>query len=142
MYLSDRAEGAVGEAFGNFAEWSEDLFEGPPVLPESRRSLGIYDLDDDAPILDLDDPDALLRLRLRPSDVVARDRRTSQAWALRVYQEGKWAGIKWWSRWEPSWGSYALWEVTRLRVHDVMRLSGDHLAVAKASRHLNRRWSD
>jgi hypothetical protein len=142
MYFSDKAEGAVGEAFGNFAEWSEDLFAGPPILPASRRSLGIYELDEEASILDLNDPAVLLRLGLRPSDVVARVRQTSQAWALRVYQEGKWAGIKWWSRWEPSWGSFALWDVTRLRVHDVMRLSRDHLAVAQASRDLNRRWSD
>lgn len=142
MYMSDRAEGAVGESFGNFEKWSDDLFEGPPVLPGSWRSLAIYDLDDDPPILDLDDAAVLLKLGLRPSEIVARDRQTTQAWALRIYQEGKWAGIRWWSRWESSWGAFALWNLTGLHLHDVMRLSRDHLAVAQASRILNRTWSD
>jgi hypothetical protein len=141
LYLSDSADGAVGEAFGNFAIWSDDLFHGPPVLPRSRRALAIYDLEDDSPILDLDDAAALLRLGLRPSDVVSTDRKSTQAWALRIYEEQKWIGVRWWSRWEPTWGSYALWDVTPLRVHDVMRLGRDHLAVANAAKTLNRVWS-
>jgi len=141
LYLSDSAAGAVGEAFGNFAIWSDELFGGPPVLPESQRALAIYDLDDDSPILDLDDAAALLRLELRPSDVVSRDRKTTQAWALRIYQEGTWVGIRWWSRWEPTWGSCALWDLAPLRLHDVTSLSRDHLAIAQAARALNRMWA-
>lgn len=140
LYLSDRAEGAVGEALGNFAIWSEELFKGPPILPGSSRALAIYELDEDAPILDLDDAAVLLRLGLRPSEVVARTRKSTQAWALRIYQEGRWVGIRWWSRWEPTWGAYALWDLTRLRLHDVSRLSRDHLAVAGAAKVLNRMW--
>jgi hypothetical protein len=141
LYLSDSADGAVGEAFGNFAIWSDELFDGPPVHPDSQRVLAIYDLDDHSPILDVDDAAALLRLGLRPSEVVLRDRKNTQAWALRIYQEGMWVGVRWWSRWEPTWGTYALWDLTPLRLHDVMRLNREHLAVAQASRVLNRMWA-
>jgi hypothetical protein len=141
LYVSDSSDGAVGERFGNIAVWSDELFIGPPVLTNSRMALAIYDLADDSSILNLDDAAALLRLGLRPSDVVTRDHKSSQAWALRIYEEEKWIGVRWWSRWEPSWGSYALWDLTPLRLHDVMTLSREHLAVANAAKTLNRVWS-
>jgi hypothetical protein len=101
----------------------------------------MYDLDDDSPILDLDNAAALLRLGLKPSEVVSKHRKSTQAWALRIYQEGTWMGVRWWSRWESSWGIHGLWDLTSFRVHDVMRLSREHLAVAQAARILNRRWA-
>jgi hypothetical protein len=141
LYLSDSAAGAVGEAFGNFAIWTDELFKGPPVLPKSQRVLAIYDMESDLSILDLDDAAVLLRLGLRPSEVVSRDRQSTQAWALRIHQEGSWVGVKWWSRWEPTWATYALWDPTPLRVLDVMGLSRSHLAVEQASKILNRVWA-
>ena len=115
--------------------------------PEQRAALGAegrahavatYELPDRASILDLDDADALKRLRLRPSDVVTRDRAVTQRWALAAYLERRWIGVRWWSYYDPNWYSYALWDRRRLTLSGVEALSLDHPAVAEAAAVLQR----
>jgi len=139
LYCSDDPAGAVAEAFGNLAIWTDVMLSGPPSLPGSVRALGVYD-SGEARILDLDDARRLLDRRLKPSQVATRNRDVTQRWALAAYQEQRWAGIRWWSYHESSWGSFGLWELSGVRVLDVSPLHREHLAVVLATQALSRTW--
>jgi hypothetical protein len=116
LYLSAEASGAVGEVFGQLSQWSVDMFTFP-AAPGATRALGTYELADEAPVLDLDDAQTLLDRGLRPTQVIERNRPTTQAWALRVFREidqsrrgaRKWDGVRWWSYQRPYWRIYGLW---------------------------------
>nr|WP_271211167.1 RES domain-containing protein [Rhodococcus wratislaviensis]GLK36938.1 hypothetical protein GCM10017611_37970 [Rhodococcus wratislaviensis] len=82
-YLSRLAEAACGESFGNLARWEASMLEFP-LLPGSRRALGVFELPDDLRVLDLDDPAQLVRLGLRPTQVVARNLTVTQGWGHRI----------------------------------------------------------
>ena len=69
LYASDSAAGAVAEAFGNHAVWTEQLFRGRPALPGSRTCLARIDTRG-LRALDLDDPRALVERDLRPKGEV------------------------------------------------------------------------
>ena len=137
LYLSDAPAGAAAEAFGAIPLWTETMFE-KPSLQNGRRALATYDLRDEAPVLDLDDAKALQRLGLRPSDVVTRDRTVTQRWALAVYLERRWAGVRWWSYHDPDWHSYALWDRRQLSPIGVERLSIAHPVIIEAAAVLQR----
>jgi hypothetical protein len=139
LYLSDAGPGAIAEAFGRFPEWTSDMLAGSLALPGSVRAIARYRLDDDAAICNLDDPAQLLRLGLRPSEVVSRNYERTRAWARRIYEEGTWVGIRWWSYYDPRWGSTGLWDVRRLVVEDVRALRLDEPALIEASRTIVRR---
>jgi hypothetical protein len=139
LYLSDAAAGAIAEAFGRFPEWTPAILEGSPSLPGSVRAIACYRLADDAPICNLDDLEQLGALGLRPSDVVTRDYVRSRAWARRIYDRGKWSGVRWWSYYDPAWSSYGLWNIKGLTVEGVTPLTLDHRALAEAGRIIVRR---
>jgi hypothetical protein len=139
LYLSDAAAGATAEAFGRFPEWTEAILAGSPALPGSVRGLARYRLDDGARICDLDDPRQLAALRLRPSDVVSRDYVRTRAWARRIYESGVWAGVRWWSYYDPKWASFGLWNRRGLTVEDVAPIGVDHPALVEAARAIVRR---
>lgn len=138
LYLSDQPEGAIGEAFGNHAMWTPDLLQGPALLPGSRRALATFETD--ARVLDLDDPQVLLDRNLRPSAVVTRDRERTQRWAMEVYREGAWDGIRWWSFHDPAWGAFGLWNLDPIAVVEVVAL-GDHVSlVEEVALRMARAW--
>jgi hypothetical protein len=141
LYVSDAAAGAVAEAFGNHAVWTPMLLLGRPDLPGSVRALATFDV---ARIetLDLDDARRLVERELRPSAVVARDRAVTQSWALRVYREKRWAGIRWWSHYDSRWGSFGFWDVSRLKLVDIVPLAPEHSALAEAASALSRPWRE
>ncbi|HYO61257.1 MAG TPA: RES domain-containing protein [Actinomycetota bacterium] len=141
LYASDHWEGAVGEAFGNHAVWTRDLLQGPPALPGSRRALAEFDAAG-VDIVDLDDPAVLLEWRLRPSEVVTRVRSVTQAWALQIFGEARWAGVRWWSYHDPAWGSFGLWDASDLRVAEVRPLSDDVDRVREVAARMSRVWED
>jgi len=136
LYASDSPVGAIAEAFGNHSVWTEELFV-IPAFPQARRSLATYEVEDIGS-LDLDDARNLLDRRLRPSDVVTRDRKRTRRWALSIFAEREWDGIRWWSARDPDRGAYGLWNIGLLRVLDVTPLNLDHVAVVEASRSLCR----
>ena len=113
-YFAVTPECAIGEVFGNLTEWTDGMFQAP-YLPGSRRALGKYEIRDDFNVLDLDDANALLDRGLRPTQVIARNRATTQHWALGIFQETthdgsrKWAGVRWWSFQRPHWTVIGLW---------------------------------
>jgi hypothetical protein len=139
LYLSDAAAGAVAEAFGRFPEWTSAILEGSPSLPGSAPTIARYRLAADTSICNLDDAEQLLALGLRPSEVVGRDYTRSRAWARRIYDQGKWSGVRWWSYYHPAWSSYGLWEVRSLTLDEVTPLTLDHPALIEASRTIVRR---
>jgi RES domain-containing protein len=140
LYASDCATGAVAEAFGNHDQWTDQLLAGRPDLPGSRTALAEFEAHDLA-ALDLDDPQALLERELRPSRVVTRDRTVTQEWALRIYREERWGGIRWWSYHDPRAGSFGIWDTGRLRARRVVALDREHPSVVAAAALLRRRWS-
>lgn len=139
LYLSTSAAGAVAEAFGRFPEWTPALLKASPSLPGSFRALARYQLSPKAAVCDLDDPAQLLRLNLRPSEVVVRDYAHTRAWARRIYERQKWIGVQWWSYYDSRWTSAGLWDIRNLSLQDVEILSLDHPALLEASRVVVRR---
>lgn len=138
LYLSDAPDGAVGEAFGSYDRWTDDRLRGHPSLPGSVTALATYRFDGEP--LDLDDPAVLVERSLRPSRVVTRHRATTQRWALDVWQERRWPGVRWWSFWWPGWGSIGLWALDDLTEVDVTPLTPDHPALVGAQTTLTRPW--
>lgn len=139
MYLSSATAGAVAETFGALAVWPSEMF-ARPALPGSVRALATYDLSDEVPVFDLDNVRSLKQLGLRPSEVVTRDRTVTQRWALAIYEQRRWAGVRWWSYYEPKWYSYALWDITKLvpQLDTIRPLALDEAAVIEAADVLRR----
>lgn len=122
LYLGDSAAAAMAEAFGWSPTWSAGLFRGTPALPGSTRALVEYDVPDSSDICDLDDARRLVTLGLKPSQVVTRERSVTQAWAVAIYRQGRFAGVRWWSYYDPRWGSFGLWRTEGIRVRRVTQL--------------------
>lgn len=137
LYLSSAAAGAVAEAFGRLMPWTASMLR-VPAMPDAARAIARCELADRARVLDLDDPDALKELGIRPSDVVTRDREVTQAWALRAFRQKRWIGVRWWSYYDPRWYAYGLWDRRQLTVGGVEPLSLDHPAVIEAATILRR----
>jgi hypothetical protein len=143
LYAGDTAEGSVAETFGRFDTWDSALVEADPAtpfLPGSRFALAAFDSPNGLDIRQLDDAQALLDEALRPSQVVTRDRSISQAWAARIQAAGRYAGVAWWSYYDSSWHSYALWDIARLSLVGSPRIlrNGDD-EVARAAATIGRR---
>lgn len=144
-YFALTPEAAVGESFADLSTWTEDMFTFPKV-PGARRALGTFEIDDGWPVLDLDDARTLYERRLRPTQVIARNRAVTQSWALGVFDERddrgerRWSGIRWWSFHRPHWTVIALWyargEPVAHKVVLVEELNLAHVAVRDAARSL------
>jgi hypothetical protein len=143
-YLAADMSGAVGEVFGDLPTWSDAMFDFPKI-PGSRKAIGVFELPDDLPILDLDDARNLLDRGLRPTQVVERNRSASQSWALKIWQEcapasgdPTWHGVRWWSFHRPQWRVLGVWGHSPI-CRDVQVLSVDHVAVRDAASQLRKR---
>lgn len=138
-YFSTSPEGAVGETFGNLAQWTDEMFEHPSGL---RRALAAFSVSDAVPLFDFDDASNLLAIGMRPSHVVVRNAPYTQGRAASLFDERKWAGVQWWSFHRPAWTNVMLWAAptseapARLESVDALTLSTP--AVVDASRALSR----
>lgn len=139
LYASDSPVGAVAEAFGNHGVWTTQLLLGRPDIPGSVRAVAVLD-SSKVDTVDLDDAHELVRRRLRPSAIVTRDRVVTQRWALGIFGENRWAGVRWWSYHDPRWGSFGLWNLATLRCLEVIRLTPDDPSLLEARRILARPW--
>jgi RES domain-containing protein len=133
LYLGDDPVCALAEAFGWAPRWNSGLLRGMPSLPGSVRALVSYELGDAAAVCDLDDAARLALLGLRPSRVVTRDRSVTQAWARTLFASGEFAGARWWSYYNPDWGSLGLWDTAALTVTDIAALTANHPAFLAAA---------
>jgi hypothetical protein len=138
LYCSDGPAGACAEAFDYKPAWDAAMLRGAPSLPGSVKALATYTLDDVTPVCDLDDAGRLVALGLRPSQVVTRDRTVTRAWALRLFAEAIWCGVRWWSYYDPRWGSHGIWGIDLLSVNVVEPLTLRHPALLESSEVLNR----
>ncbi len=141
-YLSRCAESACGETFGNLARWASSMLAFP-LLPGARRGLATYQLPDDLRVLDLDHPAQLVRLSLRPTHVVTRNRTVTQAWGHRIWSEidphtaGRaWHAVSWWSYQHPGWTVLASW--LRPTLVGIEPLNLDRPAIVAAATTLHR----
>lgn len=100
-YVALTPEAAIGETFGNLARWSPDMLR-VPFLSGAERQLATYSMDETIhPLLDFDDAKTLIDRGLRPTQVVGRNRPLTSGIAARVFREGRWAGVRWWSYHRP-----------------------------------------
>ena len=116
------------------------MFGELPTLPGSRRALATYEIPTEIPILDLNDAKALVEWSLRPSEVVSRDRGLTQGWARRIFGSGHFAGVRWWSFYNPDWISLGLWDYTLIKVTAVDPLVSGSPAFEEARLTLMRSW--
>ena len=87
--------------------------------------------------MDLDDPQRLVELGVRPSQVVERNGPYTQGLAARIYGMGAYNGIRWWSYHRPQWRVYCLWDINP-EVVEVEALSVHHAAVIDAAESLGK----
>lgn len=137
-YFSTSSEGAVGETFGNLAQWGSEMFAHPSGL---RRAIATYSIPDSLATFDFDDPANLLAIGMRPSQVVTRNTPYTQSRAAALFEEHRWAGVRWWSFHRPSWSNVMLWAApgeAPARVESVAPLDLASPAVVDAARSLVR----
>jgi RES domain len=89
-----------------------------------RRSLPLalaeLELEDDAELVDLDEPAVLRRERLRPSRVATRQRDVTRPQARALHERHPAAaGLRWWSTFESLWANVTLFD----RAASALRLS-------------------
>lgn len=138
LYATEAAISAVAEALAPF-RGTGDLH--PEMLVRTGRPLALaeLELDDAAPLLDLDDPRVLAAQDLRPSQVAAGDRTATQAYAARLHDDQPdAAGLRWWSTLEGSWINVTLFDraAGHLRARAVDQLAPGHDEVRAAARFL------
>lgn len=138
LYASESREGACAERFGRFGVWSDHMLTVPDT--GARMTIATLEWEGSEPLLDLDDPAVLASRGIRPSRVVTRDRAVSRAWSRDIFNEGRWAGVRWWSYYDADWGSVGIWGTAQLRVLKVEQLKRDHPALEEARRRLHRLW--
>ena len=134
LYLSDRPASCIVEQLA--------AFRGQRLTAAILRRRGLplalarLELDDESPLIDLDDPAVLRRERLRPSQVATRRRSTTQPQALKLYRRHRAAaGLRWWSTWEALWVNVTLFDrgAPALRVAEVTELTLDHPNLLEAA---------
>jgi RES domain-containing protein len=134
LYLADRPLSCVAEQLA--------AFRGQRLSAALLRRRGLplalaaIELDDRATLIDLDDPEALARERLRPSRVATRDRSITQPQALTLFRRHRSAaGLRWWSSWEALWSNVTLFDraAGTLRVIETRALTLDDPALVEAA---------
>jgi RES domain len=136
LYVSDSSAGACAEAFnrGKYrTQWTRDILRSLPGNPKLLRSLAWFEIDDKAPISNLDDPHELVSRQLRPSGVIARDYSRTQAWALNIFSSATVAGIRWWSYHDARWANLGLWDLSVITDFGVNPLGIDDPAMQDAA---------
>jgi hypothetical protein len=136
LYVGDSQAGVCAEVFnrGKYRkEWNAEMLRGLPSIPGSRRVLAWYEIPAGMPICDLDDPNVLVARSLRPSNIITRDYAQSQAWAMQVFTESRWAGVRWWSYHDARWASLGLWSRDAIADFGYDELTIDHPAIIEAA---------
>jgi hypothetical protein len=140
LYLADREVSGIVEQLARF--------RAQPLIPAMlvRRGLPLavaaLELDDDAELIDLDEPDVLKAEGLRPSVVATRIREITQPQALRLHDgRPRAAGLRWWSGFESLWANVTVFEraAEKLRLLEVRPLALDDRSVLEAAEFLGLR---
>ncbi|GAC1410731.1 MAG: hypothetical protein NVSMB57_04770 [Actinomycetota bacterium] len=134
LYAAGDPAAACGESFGNKSRWTDAMFISRRI-PNARRAL--VEIEVDANVVDLDDPRTLAKRHLHPSGVATPDRSVTQSWALRVFREAAFDGLRWWSVRDARWSVFGLWSL-EATVVDASPLTLDHPAMVQAADMLGR----
>ncbi len=111
LYVAHDPAAAVAEAFGGRDIWRPATFVHTIGGHTNPYALATYELPDDTSIFDVNDIEALRSLEVtRPTDIITRDRPTTQAWAQKIFNAGRYAGVQWWSYYNPDWPVVGLWD--------------------------------
>jgi hypothetical protein len=138
MYCAESPEHAVGEMIQHYRGQvldEPDLRVGghPLALVDVRLAGHVRER-----ILDLCDPQVLVRLGLRPDETASNDRKVTQGITARVHAAG-YAGLRWWSALTGDWHTVVLFR-DRLDPAPVCGapepLTMDHPALIEAARTL------
>ena len=134
LYVAEAAVSCVVEQLARFR--GQRL--SPALLLRRGLPLALaeLELDDRAPLVDLDEPAVLRRERLRPSRVATRRRDHTQPQARALHERHPdAAGIRWWSTFESLWANVTLFDraAPLLRLRAVRSLAVDDPAVAGAA---------
>jgi hypothetical protein len=137
LYASVERVSAVAEQIQQFVgtvlEPTDLVRRGLPL------ALTALTLDDDAPLVDLDDPAVLVVVGLRPSRIATNDRSVTQAGAAEIFaRRPEAAGLRWWSTIEALWANVTLFDRVEelLAVEDVHRLGLTDDVVLEAADYL------
>jgi hypothetical protein len=138
LYVAEDAVSAVAETLAPFRGTGD---VDPAMLTRMGRALALAELalDDDAPLIDLDDPTVLAHEGLRPSQVATTERARTRRDAARLFDaHPDAAGLRWWSTLEASWINVTLFDraAGRLRLRDVRHLTQRTDEVVAAARFL------
>jgi hypothetical protein len=134
LYVADRAVSCLVEQLARFR--GQRLTAPLLVRRGLPLALAELELDESAPLVDLDEPAVLRRERLRPSRVATRRRDVTQPQARALYERhaGS-AGLRWWSTYESLWANVTLFEraSSSLGLREVRRLTLDDPVVVDAA---------
>lgn len=102
LYLAGSPEHAVGELVQSYR--NQTLEEDDLIILGNRLALVEVTLESpiDSRVVDLCEPTVLARTAVRPDNVAARERRTTQRIAEQLFVDG-WAGLRWWSSFFGEW---------------------------------------
>jgi hypothetical protein len=93
-----------------------------------RLALAELSLPDDSHVLDLDDPQTLLEVNLRPSQVATNERSVTQADAARLFAERPMpSALRWWSTIEASLANLTLFDRAQADL-DIVEIVGLRIA--------------
>lgn len=134
LYLGGSPLAAVAERLQAFRGMSLNAADLRLTAFGTRSRLGLARLSiEDGAECDLDHPEPLAERGLVPSDVATRDRSLTQAWALHIWRERRWRGVRYWSALEAKWPVIARWAIDDVTVEEVEPLSLLHPAVREAA---------
>ncbi|MPZ52857.1 MAG: RES domain-containing protein [Acidimicrobiia bacterium] len=109
-YLSETPEGAIGETFANRSTWTESMFDASGIAEGMRRALVEYETTTAVDLVNLDDPAVLSELGIRSvSQLLGRNRESTQQFALTEYLKGKTHGLRSVSYHLPHWFIVGMW---------------------------------
>ena len=105
-YCARQRVSAVAESLQRFR--GQTLEDGDFVRSDGRiKALVSLEIDDDVRLVDLDDPEELVRRRLRPSHVATLRRDGTQPIASAIFTDGA-CGLSWWSTIDANWTNVTL----------------------------------
>jgi hypothetical protein len=135
LYVSESPVSAVAEALAPFRGIGV-LSRAMLLRANLPLTLAQLELEDGGELVDLDDPNVLTRVRLRPSQVAAKARVVTQVYAARVFEEHPAVvGMRWWSTLEASMANHTLYDRASPDLHliDVETLTLEHSATRDAA---------
>jgi RES domain len=134
LYLADRPLSSLVEQLARFRG---QRLTSPMLL---RRGLPLVlaelELDENAAVIDLDEPRVLQRERLRPSVVATRTRAVTQPQALALHERHRdAAALRWWSTYEALWANFTVFDraAPALSVSSVQALTLEDAVVIEAA---------